>query len=157
MTDLTPVTIDRVVDAMHAFDVELEKMGDDDSGVATANLNDTAMTFAVLGSALIVRGDTVTDQTLNAADPTLYLAANQINSVTFGARATIVDRTENLIVRTERDVPVAAGMNDEQLSASLRGAVDAVLAAQDGMKAAAADLDELRRQVEAELDDPATD
>ena len=71
---------------------------------------------------------------------------------TRGARATIAEHAENLIVRTERDIPIAAGMNDEQLTTSLRGAVDAVLAAQDGLKAAAADLEELRKQVEAELD-----
>lgn len=151
MTDLTPVTLDRVIDTMKSFDVELEALGED--GVAAvANLNDTAMTFAVLGSSLIVRGDVVTDRTLADADPTLHLAANQINSVTFGARATIAEHAENLIVRTERDIPIAAGMNDEQLTTSLRGAVDAVLAAQDGLRAASADLDELRKQVEAELD-----
>lgn len=151
MSNLTPVTIDRIIEAMRGFDVELEKLGDDDTGVATANLNDIPVTFAVLGSVFIVRADVVTDQTVNDADPTLYLAANQVNSITFGARATIVDRTEKLIVRTERDVPIAAGMNDEQLAASVRGAVDAVLSAQDGITATAEDLAELRKQVEAEL------
>lgn len=152
MTNLSPVTIDRLIEAMRGFDVELEKVGDEDSGVAAANLNDIPVTFAVLGSVFIVRADVVTEQTLNDADPTLYLAANQVNSISFGARATIVDRAENLIVRTERDVPIAAGMNDEQLAASVRGAVDAVLTAQDGIKATADDLAELRKQVEEELD-----
>ncbi|NLA55870.1 MAG: hypothetical protein GX859_06175 [Corynebacterium humireducens] len=152
MSNLSPVTIDRIIEAMRGFDVELEKVGDDDSGVASANLNDIPVTFAVLGSVFIVRADVVTEQTLNDADPTLYLAANQVNSISFGARATIVDRAENLIVRTERDVPIAAGMNDEQLAASVRGAVDAVLTAHDGIKATADDLAELREQVEAELD-----
>ncbi len=151
MTNLSPVTIERIIEAMRGFDVELEKVGDD-SGVASANLNDIPVTFAVLGSVFIVRADVVTDQTLNAADPTLYLAANQVNSISFGARATIVDRTENLIVRTERDVPIAAGMNDAQLAASVRGAVDAVLSAQDAITVTAGDLAELRKQVEAELD-----
>lgn len=151
--NLSAVTIDRIIEAMRGFDVELEKMGDDDSGVALANLNDIPVTFAVLGSVFIVRADVVTEDTLNAADPTLYLAANQVNSISFGARATIVDRTENLIVRTERDVPIAAGLNDEQLRASVRGAVDAVLSAQDAVVATAADLAELRKQVEAELNE----
>ncbi|QGU04700.1 YbjN domain-containing protein [Corynebacterium comes] len=148
-TTLAPVTIDRIVDVMQGFDVELERVGEDE--VATANLNGLPVTFAMLGSVFIVRADTVTDQTIADADPTLYLAANQVNSVSFGARATIVDRAENLIVRTERDVAIAAGMNDEQLAASLRSAVDAVLATQDGVKAAADDLAELRAQVEKEL------
>lgn len=152
-TELTSVTIDRIIDAMKGFDVELERMADND--VATANLNDLPVTFAVLGSVFIVRADSVTDQTIADADPTLYLAANQVNSVSFGARATIVDRTENLIVRTERDVAIAAGMNDEQLSASLRSAVDAVLSTQDAVKAAADELAELRAQVEKELGEQA--
>jgi hypothetical protein len=152
-TELSAVTIDRLVDAMKGFDVELERLGDND--VATANLNDLPVTFAVLGSVFIVRADSVTDQTLADNDPTLYLAANQVNSVSFGARATIVDRAENLIVRTERDVAIAAGMNDEQLNASLRSAVDAVLSTQDAVKAAADDLAELRAQVEKELEEQA--
>jgi hypothetical protein len=152
-TELSAVTIDRLVDAMKGFDVELERLGDND--VATANLNDLPVTFAVLGSVFIVRADSVTDQTLADNDPTLYLAANQVNSVSFGARATIVDRAENLIVRTERDVAIAAGMNDEQLGASLRSAVDAVLSTQDAVKAAADDLAELRAQVEKELEEQA--
>ncbi|AJK68958.1 YbjN domain-containing protein [Corynebacterium marinum] len=152
-TELSAVTIDRLVDAMKGFDVELERVGDND--VATANLNDLPVTFAVLGSVFIVRADSVTDQTLADNDPTLYLAANQVNSVSFGARATIVDRAENLIVRTERDVAIAAGMNDEQLGASLRSAVDAVLSTQDAVKAAADDLAELRAQVEQELEEQA--
>jgi hypothetical protein len=149
----TVVTIDRIIDTMKGFDVELERMGDKD--VATANLNDLPVTFAVLGSVFIVRADTVTEQTVTEADPTLYLAANQVNSVGLGARATVVDRTEHLIVRTERDVSIAAGMNDEQLSASLRSAVDAVLSTQDAMKAAADELSELRAQMEKELNEQA--
>ncbi|MCS5479578.1 YbjN domain-containing protein [Corynebacterium sp. YIM 101645] len=152
-SELSTVSIDRVIDTMQGFDVELERMGDND--VATANLNDLPVTFAVLGSVFIVRADTVTEQTLNDADPTLYLAANQINSVGLGARATIVDRAEQLIVRTERDVAIAAGMNDDQLSASLRSAVDAVLATQDAMTAAAGELAELRAKMEQELGDQA--
>ena len=152
-TELSAVTIDRLVDAMKGFDVELERVGDND--VATANLNDLPVTFAVLGSVFIVRADSVTNQTLADSDPTLYLAANQVNSVSFGARATIVDRAENLIVRTERDVAIAAGMNDEQLGTSLRSAVDAVLSTQDAVKAAADDLAELRAQVEKELEEQA--
>lgn len=151
--DLTTITIDRIIDTMKGFDVELERMADND--VATANLNDLPVTFAVLGSVFIVRADTVTGQTLNDADPTLYLAANQVNSVGLGARATIVDRAEHLIVRTERDVAIAAGMNDEQLAASLRSTVDAVLSTQDAMTAAAEELAELRAKMEQELGEQA--
>jgi hypothetical protein len=46
-------------------------------------------------------------------------------------------------------------MNDEQLGASLRSAVDAVLSTQDAVKAAADDLAELRAQVEKELEEQA--
>lgn len=147
--EIHAVTIDRIVDAMRGFDVELERHPENE--VATANLNGLPMTFAVLGSTAIIRADSVTDQVLNDADPTLYLAANQVNCVSFGARATIVDRAETLIVRTERDLPIAAGMTDAQLSASLRDGVDAVLATHDGIKAAAEDLSEVRAAVEKQL------
>lgn len=135
--EIHAVTIDRIVDAMRGFDVELERHPENE--VATANLNGLPMTFAVLGSTAIIRADSVTDQVLNDADPTLYLAANQVNCVSFGARATIVDRAETLIVRTERDLPIAAGMTDAQLSATLRDGVDAVLATHDGIKPGSAD------------------
>ncbi|RNE49234.1 YbjN domain-containing protein [Corynebacterium alimapuense] len=147
--DLSPVTIARIVETMSGFGVDLDTH--EDNEVATANLNGVLVTFAVLGSVAIVRADAVTEQTLGDADPTFYLAANQVNCVSFGARATVVDRAENLIIRTERDLPIAAGLNDAQLGGGLRAAVDAVLATQDGIKAAAEELDGVRASVEAEL------
>ncbi|AGF72573.1 YbjN domain-containing protein [Corynebacterium halotolerans] len=142
------VTLDRIITVMDGFDIELTRHENHD--VATANLNGTPVTFALLGSVFIVRADSVTDQKLSDGDPTLYLAANQVNCVSFGARAAVVDRAEQLVVRTERDVLVAAGMTDPQLTASLRSAVDGVLAAQDGMLAAAQKLQAVRAAHEDE-------
>ena len=150
-TDIAPVTIQRVADAMSGFDVQLDVHEGND--VASANLNGLPVTFAVLGSVALVRADTVTEQTLADADPTLYLASNQVNCVSFGARASVMDRGENLVVRTEREFSIAAGLTDAQLAATLRDAVDAVLATQDGVKVAADELSELRAAVEKQLDE----
>lgn len=147
-TTPSEVTIDRIIEAMAGFDIELTRI--DDNEVATANLNGTPVTFAILGSVFIVRADSVTDQQLSDGDPTLHLAANQVNCVSFGARAAVIDRAERMVVRTERDVLIAAGLTDAQLKAALRSAVDGVLAAQDGMLAAAQKLQALRASHEDE-------
>lgn len=148
----TEVTLDRIVTVMKGFDIELDPIEGNDA--ATANLNGIPVTFAILGSVFIVRADTATDQKISDGDPTLHLAANQVNCVSFGARAAVVDRAERMIIRTERDVLIAAGMNDAQLGASLRSAVDGVLAAQDGMLTAAQKLQAVRA---AHADESASD
>lgn len=150
-TELAPVTMARIVETMRGFDITLDVQ--DGEEIATANLNDLPVVFAVLGSAAIVRADTVTDQTLDGGDPTLYLAANQVNCASFGAQACVVDRAEKLIIRTEREMTIAAGMSDIQLSTTLRDVVDSVLATQDGVKAAADNLAELRATVEKSSED----
>lgn len=136
------VTLERVIDAMATFDVTLDKIeGRDDS--ATAHLNGLPCLFAVLDSVLIVRCDVQTDAQFSQADAGLFLAANQINSVQMGARAAITDFDDSLVVRTERDIPVAAGMNDTQLAAALKAAVDGVIGAQNAMVAAAEEMAKL--------------
>ncbi|QPK78207.1 YbjN domain-containing protein [Corynebacterium lizhenjunii] len=157
MTKLNPqdphslevVTIDRVVDAMATFDVTLDKIeGRDDS--ATANLNGLPCLFAVLDSVVIVRADVQTDAAYSQADAGLFLAANQINSVALGARAVITDFDDQLVVRTERDISIAAGMTDQQLQAALQAAVDGVLGAQNAMVAAAEEMAKLGSAAAAE-------
>ena len=138
---LAPATIERVSQAMREFDVELTKV--DDKEIATANLNDTLCTFAVLGSAMVVRSEVATDIDFDKADAGLFLAANQINSTSIGARAVIAEHSGKLLVRTERDIVVAAGISDEQLKASLKAAVDGVIRAQDAMVAAAEEMRKL--------------
>ena len=51
-----------------------------------------------------------------------------------------------LVVRTERDVPCAAGLSDAQLAPALQAAVDGVLGAQDAMVAAAEEMTKLGEQ-----------
>lgn len=138
---LAPATIERVSQAMREFDVELTKV--DDKEIATANLNDTLCTFAVLGSAMVVRSEVATDIDFDKADAGLFLAANQINSTSIGARAVIAEHSGKLLVRTERDIVVAAGISDEQLKVSLKAAVDGVIRAQDAMVAAAEEMRKL--------------
>lgn len=48
-------------------------------------------------------------------------------------QAVVVDRTDNIVIRAEKDVPIAAGLNDIQLSAMLKNAIDHVLAIQDAV------------------------
>ena len=138
----TMVTIDRAIDAMSTHGVELS---DDPSGrVARCNLNGLNVLFVLLDSVLIVRADSGTDTPADTPDATLYLAANQVNSTMLGARALVVNRAEHLIVRTEADVPVGAGLTDAQLASSLSTAVDAVVSGQDAMRALADAITEQR-------------
>ena len=124
--NLPEITLDRVVEAMRSFDIELTKM-DSDIEAATANLNGLPTMFAVLDSVVIVRCDVPTDAAYSKADAGLFLAANQIM----------------LVVRTERDIPAAAGMTDEQLQAALKSAVDGVIRGQDAMVSAAEEMAKL--------------
>lgn len=140
-TNPAPVTLDRVEAVMATREITLVR--DEAREIAQANLNGYTVIFAILGSVLVVRADATTDIPSDDANATLYLAANQVNSTSFGARAVIVNKAENLIVRTERELPIAAGLNDEQLSHTLQSAVDAVLASQDAMVAVVEQLDQL--------------
>lgn len=105
--------------------------------------------FAVLDSVVIVRCDVPTDAAYSKADAGLFLAANQINSVAFGARAVISEHDDMLVVRTERDIPAAAGMTDEQLQAALKTAVDGVIRGQDAMVSAAEEMAKLGSETAA--------
>lgn len=138
--DLTPATIDRVADAMSGFGVEVNKA--EQLEVAKANLNGLSVTFAILGSVLIVRAEADSGIDTTTADATWYLAANQLNSTTASARAVIVDAFETLVVRTERSLPVAAGVSDEQLAAGLRYCVDQVITTHDALRTVAEQISE---------------
>ena len=142
------VDLDRVIEAMKTFDIELTAVeGRDDA--ATANLNGLPCLFAVLDSVTIVRCDVPTDASYAKADAGLFLTANQINSVALGARAVITEHEGLLVVRTERDIACAAGMSDEQLAASLKVAVDGVIGAQDAMVASAEEMAKLGSETAA--------
>ncbi|HCD4227670.1 TPA: YbjN domain-containing protein [Corynebacterium striatum] len=142
------VDLDRVIEAMKTFDIELTAVeGRDDA--ATANLNGLPCLFAVLDSVAIVRCDVPTDASYAKADAGLFLAANQINSVALGARAVITEHEGLLVVRTERDIACAAGMSDEQLAASLKVAVDGVIGAQDAMVASSEEMAKLGSETAA--------
>lgn len=138
--DLTPATIDRVADAMSGFGVELNKA--EQMEVAKANLNGLAVTFAILGSVLIVRAEADSGIETKTADATWYLAANQLNSTTASARAVIVDAFDTLVVRTERSLPVAAGISDEQLAAGLRYCIDQVITTHDALRTVSEQISE---------------
>lgn len=144
MSNVTLVTIDRVIAAMALRGVEVT---DDPSGRAGhANVNGYNLLFVLLDSVLIVRADSVTDTPSDTADATLYLAANQVNSSYLDARALVVNRTENLVVRTEAEIQVGAGLSEVQLEHALQAAVDGVLETQDAMRAL---VSEIQQQAES--------
>ncbi|MGP6173089.1 YbjN domain-containing protein [Corynebacterium sp. A21] len=135
---LSTVDFQRVATTMEGFGIELYPAESGDMG--TANLNGTPVTFALLSSVLIIRADLPTEETTADGDPTLHLACNQVNSHTFAAKAAVVDRGEKLILRSEHDILIAAGMTDAQLRDNLQESVDAVLAAQTAVQQAAAGI-----------------
>ncbi len=145
-TTATEVTIDRVIEAMAAHDVTVT---DDPSGRAGhAVVNGFNLLFVLLDSVLITRADAATDIPADSPDATLYLAANQINSTYLDARALVVNRTENIVVRTEAETSIAAGLTDEQLSAALERDVQGVLETQDAMVALKEEIDRQREAQE---------
>lgn len=132
---LPTVDLDRIVAAMNGLGVELTTS--DTGPAATANLNGYPVTFAALGSVVIVRADMMSDTPTSSGDASLYLAANHLNSIQMEASATVVDYAENLILRSEHEIFTAAGMSDEQLSAALSTAVDGVLQVQQAVQVTA--------------------
>lgn len=135
------VTLDRVVAIMREFGIELSVADSQgkNASVASANLNGYPVMFALLDSVLIVRTDKATETTIADGDPRWHLACNQVNCFNFAAKAVVMDRTENAVVRAEKDIPIAAGLNDIQLSAMLKNAIDHVLALQDAVEKAVKD------------------
>lgn len=138
----TPVTIDRVAMIMKEFGIDLAVANDQGSGsqVATANLNGHHVLFAVIGSVLIIRSDRQTEMATADGNPAWHLACNQVNCFNFAAKAVVVDRAEKIVVRAEKDVPIAAGLNDIQLSVMLKNGIDNVLAIQDSVAQAGESL-----------------
>ncbi|GAB3591231.1 hypothetical protein CFAEC_07735 [Corynebacterium faecale] len=133
------VTLDRVVAIMREFGIELAAPADqgENASVASANLNGYEVMFALLDSVLIVRADKQTETAIADGDPRWHLACNQVNCFNFAAKAVVMDRTEKAVVRSEKDIPTAAGLNDIQLSAMLKNAIDHILAIQDSVEKAA--------------------
>lgn len=133
------VTLDRVVAIMREFGIELAAPADqgENASVASANLNGYEVMFALLDSVLIVRADKQTETAIADGDPRWHLACNQVNCFNFAAKAVVMDRTEKAVVRSEKDIPTPAGLNDIQLSAMLKNAIDHILAIQDSVEKAA--------------------
>lgn len=139
----TRVTIERITDCMaEEFSINLTSASQ--PGVATANLNGLAVTFAALGGTMIIRAEADTDIPRDDADATWYLAANQVNSISLGASAVVGDHGDTLIGRAEREIAVAAGLTDAQLVDALRVGVDSVLAAHKTFQAVAEQITEQR-------------
>lgn len=136
------VTIDRVTAALEELGISAE--ADRSGRAAAAELSGFSLLFVLLDTVLIARTDAETDLPADSTDAAIYLAANQVNSSYLDAHAVVVNRGENLVVRTEAEISVPAGLTDEQLSASLKAAVDGIVECQAAMHALAEQLDELR-------------
>lgn len=136
------VTMDRVESIMKEFGITLEISGNqgESATVASANLNGYQMMFALLDSVLIVRADKQTETTIADGDPRWHLACNQVNCFNFSAKAVVMDRTEKAVVRSEKDILIAAGLNDIQLSVMLKNGIDHVLAILEAVEKAAEDF-----------------
>lgn len=149
MSAATEVTIDRIISAMADHGINVS---DDPTGRAGhAVINGYNVLFVLLDSVLIARADAITDTPSSSTDATLYLAANQVNSAYLDARALVVNHTENIIVRTESEIAVGAGLTDEQLSTALKHGVDGIMETQDAMVAL---KDEIIRQQELTQSEP---
>lgn len=141
-TTVAMVTVDRVVEAMQRLGTTL--VPDASGRAAHATINGFEVMIVILDSVMIVRTASATEISSDSPDATLYLAANQVNSVVLGARAIVVNREANLTLRTETEIQVAAGLSDEQLSSALKRGVDAILSAQDALKVTAEEFEKLR-------------
>lgn len=150
-TPLPAVTMDRIAEVMREHDVELWRDPDDDR-FARAILNDLQVLWALLDSVLIVRADAPTGVPAKQSDPTLHLAAMFQNCSAVGTKAVVVDTEENLIVRTEAEVPIFSGATDEQLKVALKDAVDKVMSAHPSIVQAADQI--LKERRKGDSDDP---
>ncbi|WJZ02788.1 YbjN domain-containing protein [Corynebacterium freiburgense] len=127
---ITAVNLERVSDIMKEFGISLTPQEE----LATANLNGYPVTFAVINrSVLIIRADSSTEEPVADGNPTKFLACNHFNAYNFQCKAAIMDRVENIIIRTECEIMVAAGMTDDQLRAAVKEGVDNVLQAQQAI------------------------
>lgn len=140
------VTIDRVAKALEGLDISVQT---DASGrAAHANINGYNVLFVLLDSVLIARADAATETPSDTPDPTVYLAANQVNSSFLDARALVVNKAKTLVIRTEAENQVAAGMTDEQLSSALKRSLDGLMRGQDAMHALIEEITSARESAE---------
>lgn len=140
------VTIDRVAKALEGLDITVQT---DASGrAAHANINGYNVLFVLLDSVLIARADAATETPSDTPDPTVYLAANQVNSSFLDARALVVNKAKTLVIRTEAENQVAAGMTDEQLSSALKRSLDGLMRGQDAMHALIEEITSARESAE---------
>ena len=140
------VTIDRVAKALEGLDITVQT---DASGrAAHANINGYNVLFVLLDSVLIVRADASTETPADTPDPTVYLAANQVNSSFLDARALVVNKAKTLVIRTEAENQVAAGMTDEQLSSALKRSLDGLMRGQGAMHALIEEITSARESAE---------
>lgn len=149
------VTIDRIVDAASQSGVGLT--ADATGRAAHGSHEELELMVVLLDSVFIVRADSVTDTAADSPDATYYLAANEVNSTLIGARAIVGNRSENIVIRTEAEQSVAAGMTDEQLRSAVAHTVDSVVSAHNAMAALSEQITEAQAVIAQENADENND
>lgn len=145
------VTIDRIVDAASQSGIGLT--ADGAGRAAHGSHEELELMVVLLDSVFIVRADSVTETAADSPDATYYLAANEVNSTLIGARAIVGNRAENIVVRTEAEQSVAAGLNDEQLRSAVSKSVNSVVSAHNAMVALSEQITEAQAAVAEDLGD----
>lgn len=140
------VTIDRIVHA--ASQSGIGTTADESGRAAHGTHEELQLMVVLLDSVFIVRADSETDTAADSPDATYYLAANEVNSTLIGARAIVGNRAENLVVRTEAEQSVAAGMTDAQLRSAVSAAVNGVVSAHNAMSALSEQIAEAQAAAE---------
>lgn len=131
MTAPELVTIDRIAEACAAAGIEITP---DATGRAAHGAHEgLPLLVVLLDSVFIVRADSSTDTPTDSPDATYYLAANEVNTAMMGARAVVANKGEVNVIRTEAEVPCAAGLTDEQLAFAATQAVASVVEAHNAM------------------------
>ena len=131
MTTPQVVTIDRIAQACAAAGIDVTP---DSSGrAAHGSYKGLTLLVVLLDSVFIVRADSTTDTPTDSPDAVFYLAANEVNTAMLGARAVVANKGEVNVIRTEAEVPCAAGLSDEQIGAAAPAAVESVVAAHNAM------------------------
>lgn len=131
MTAPQQVTIDRIAAACAAAGIEIAP---DATGRAAHGAHEgLTLLVVLLDSVFIVRADSATDVPTDSPDATFYLAANEVNTAMMGARAVVANKGEVNVIRTESEVPCAAGLTDDQLAFAATAAVASVVEAHNAM------------------------
>ncbi|MDO4760349.1 MAG: hypothetical protein Q4A31_00305 [Corynebacterium sp.] len=120
-----PVHMLNVVEAMALLGVVLMPANEQGT-MAHAVLNDVSFSFGLLPATLFVRGDRAVGVRTFGASPAFFLAANEVTNSAVVGSVCVMDLEEDLRVRAEVEITIAAGLTPLQLKSALKASVDQV-------------------------------